>query len=229
MNNNVTSTQNIEPSWKTLFRVGGASAIAMAVLIPIQSAIFLISPPPTTVEGAFALFQANKIMGLLDYDLMLGIDYLFMILLFLALYFALRKVSPSLMAIGVTFGIIGIGIWFSSNPAFQLLNLSDQYYAAATEAQKSIILAAGQAQLVNFTGSSFNVSYIMGGIALLFITIVMLRSGIFGRKTAILGMVMSAMMFIPPTVPVIGIYFSMLSLIPTFVWLILIARRLFKM
>ncbi len=225
----MTPVQNEEPSWKTLFRTGGIAAVVMAVFIPIQSVIFLVSPPPATVEGAFALFQSNKLMGLLDYDLMLGIDYIFMILLFLALFVALRKFSPSLMAIGVTFGIIGIAIWFSSNPAFQLLILSDQYYAAATEAQKSIILAAGQAQLVNFTGSSFNASYIMDGVALLLVNIVMLRSGAFGKKTAILGIVMSALMFVPPTVPVVGIYFSMISLIPTFIWLILIARRFFRM
>src|SRR5690242_8377784 len=55
----------------TLNRIGGLAALAVVVLIPIQAAIFILWPPPTTVLGYFSVFQSNLPLGLLDLDLLL--------------------------------------------------------------------------------------------------------------------------------------------------------------
>jgi hypothetical protein len=57
----------------------------------------------------------------------------------------------------------------------------------------------------------------------------MLRSGIFGKATAVAGIVMGAMMLIPPlpflgTVPLV---LSYIVIVPTAIWDILITRELF--
>ncbi|HET7148524.1 MAG TPA: hypothetical protein VFI73_08515, partial [Candidatus Nitrosopolaris sp.] len=52
--------------WKNLYKVGGAAAITMAVLIPIQITVLFVWPPPSTVIGWFTLFEKNRLIGLLD-------------------------------------------------------------------------------------------------------------------------------------------------------------------
>ena len=65
--------------WQTLHRVGGMAALAVLVLIPIQMVVFFVWPPPNSVIGWFALFQDNALVGLLDMDLLLIVDYLLLI------------------------------------------------------------------------------------------------------------------------------------------------------
>jgi hypothetical protein len=57
----------------------------------------------------------------------------------------------------------------------------------------------------------------------------MLRSTTFNKGTAYVGILMSVLMFVPPTVGTIGLVFSLGSLVPLEIWLILIARRLFQL
>lgn len=90
-----------------------------------------------------------------------------------------------------------------------------------------MFLAAGQATLTTWTGTAFDVSYVLGGVALLIISVVMLRSTIFNRETAFVGLALGVTMLVPPTVGTIGLVISLISLLPLIIWLILIARRLF--
>jgi hypothetical protein len=155
------------------------------------------------------------------------VDQILMGLVFLALYAALKRASPSLMAIALTSGLVGIATYFASSTAFNMLSLSSQYAVATTDAQRAMFLAAGQATLTTWTGTAFDVSYVLGGVALLIISVVMLRSTIFNRETAFVGLALGVTMLVPPTVGTIGLVISLISLLPLIIWLILIARRLF--
>jgi hypothetical protein len=194
----------------------------------IQIIVFIAWPPPNTVLGYFTLFHKNGILGLLSLDLLYIVDNALVIPLYLALYAALRKDSPSFMAIALAFGLVGIATYFASNAAFEMLSLSSQYAAATTTVQRVQFLAAGQAMLAIYQGTAFNVYYILGAIATLIISMVMLRSSNFGKVTAYAGIAAGALMLIPSTAGTIGLYFAFCSLVPTAIWLILIARRLFR-
>jgi len=110
-----------------------------------------------------------------------------------------------------------------------MLSLSDQYAAATTDAQRSVFLAAGQVMLTFYNGTAFDMSYVFGGVVLLIISAVMLRSNIFSKVTAYVGILMGMLMLVPPTVGTIGLLLSLISLVPTAIWLILVARRLFQL
>lgn len=74
-------------------RIGQARrrrSVSVVVMIPLQAAVFILSPPPTTVEAYFALFQENPLLGLLDLDVLLTLDYLVMVPFYLALYVVVR-------------------------------------------------------------------------------------------------------------------------------------------
>lgn len=133
------------------------------------------------------------------------------------------------MTIATVLVVLSIAIYFASNTAFNMLILSNSYTAATTEAEKSMVLAAGQATLAIYEGTAFNASYSISTIALLIISVVMLRSSMFSKQTAVTGILMCVCMIVPPTAGKIGIMLSLLSLVPTAVWLILIARAFFQM
>ena len=108
-------------------------------------------------------------------------------LVLLALYAALRRANQSLMAIALILGLVGIAAYFASTAALEMLSLSDQYAAATTDAQRYMFLAAGQAMLAIWTGTAFDVGYILEGVSLLIIAVVMLRSTIFRKKNRLRG------------------------------------------
>jgi hypothetical protein len=216
-----------ESSWKPLYRVGGAAALIVVVLYVLQIIVFVVSPPPNSVIGFFTLFHKNALLGLLDLDLLSLADYALFVPMFLALYIALRRVSPSFMTIATTLGLIGVATYFASNTAFEMLSLSNQYAAATTDAQRSLLVASGQALLAIYQGTAFYVSYALLAIAPLLISVVILRSKTFGKVTAYVGIVANVLAFGLFVPTMIGIFLSIVSAVALLIWYILIARKLF--
>jgi hypothetical protein len=52
-----TTSRPVDTEWRGLVRLGAAAAVFVVVMIPLQAAVFILRPPPSTVEGFFALFQ----------------------------------------------------------------------------------------------------------------------------------------------------------------------------
>jgi hypothetical protein len=73
------------------------------------------------------------------------------------------------------------------------------------------------------------VGYLLGGIAMLITAVVMLRSKSFSKFIAYTGLVMGALMLVPASAGTVGLLLSLISLAPTVIWLLLIARRLFQL
>ena len=227
---NESRAEAVESSWKGLYKVGGVAALLSVLFFPIQIVVCFVSPPPDTVIGWFTLFQSNRLVGLLDLDLLLMVDQALAVLIFLALYVALRRANESFMAIAIALGLVSAVLFIASNPAFAMLSLSDQYAAAETEAQRAMFLTAGQAMLVTWQGSAFQASYILGSLAPIILSVVMLqdRSHVFGKRTAYLG-ILANVIALGLYVPKIGVYISIFSVVFLWVWYILIARSLFQL
>lgn len=215
--------------WGTLYRVAGAVALVMAGFIPIQILVYVIWPPPQTVAGWYELFRENKLVGLLDMDLLLMADQLFVSLIIVALYAALWQTGRSLMTIAITLGLLGVAIYFASTVAFEMLALSGKYVTAATESERNIVLAAGETMMATWQGTAFDFGYVCEAVAFILIAITMLRGTVFGKVTAWVGIALGVLSLVPPTVPVVGMLFAFGSLVPLVVWDILIARRFFRL
>ena len=228
MENNV-SGKAADSVLKSLFRVGGVAALIMVALVPIQIAAFVMAPQPASVADWFTLLQNNELLGLIRLDILLVVDYALFLPIFLALFFALRRTNESFIAIATVLGFSGAVIYIASNPAFSMLYLSNQYAATTADAQRSMLVAAGQAMLANFgQGTSYVASYILASIAPLIISVIMLRSKIFSKATAYTGIVANGL-GLAIFVPIFGLYLSLISVVILQVWLILIALRLFKL
>lgn len=222
----------VDSPWKGLYRVGSVAALITAVLIPIQIVVFIAWPPPLegTVTDWFTLLQDNWLLGLLGLDLLLVVEEILLIPILLALYVALRRASESVMALATTLWFVGLVLFIASNPAFEMLSLSEGYAAATTDAQRSAFLAAGQAMLASYIeqGTAFNVGYVLSSVAGVMIPFAMLRSGIFSRVTAYTG-IAGNLLGMGLFVPKIGVFLAVLSVVVLWVWYVLIAWRLFQL
>jgi len=221
--------------FRSLYRVGAVAAVMIVACILLAIPIFLLWPPPggllptpAAVIDCFTLLQRNWLVGLLDLDLVMIASAVLGVPIYLALYASLRRTSPSFMAIALVLGLVGTAAYMVVNPAFSMLSLSTHYAAATSDAQRSLFVAAGQAILATYQGTGFDLYYLLGAVATLITSVVMRRSTIFGKATAYLGIAAGLLMIVPPTAGTIGLYLSLLSLLPAAIWYILIARRLFQ-
>ena len=210
-----------------LYRVGAVSALVMLAIMVIQIIVYIIWPPPTTVEGFFTLFASSKVLGLLSMDLLYILNNAVLILIYLALFTALKPAGKTAMTISLLSGLVGICAYFASNTAFEMLSLSGQYAAASTESQKMIYLAAAEGMLAFYRGTAFLVYYVLNAIALLILAAVMIRSHFFSRGTAIVGLIAGILMSVPSTAGTVGLIFALASLVPWGVFLVSIARAFF--
>ncbi len=231
--------KTVDVGWKGLYRVGGAGAFIAALLLLIEIIVFSIWPQQTTAIDFFALFQSNKLIGLLDFYLLEMFAYILFVPIFMAIYVAIRKSSESYMIIAVILAIIGISVFLSTNNPFSLFSLSNQYAVATTEAQKSILLAAGQAIIVN-TGQravgGFNTGFFLVSIAGLIVSAVMLRSNIFSKTTAYVGILAFTisladyfrLIFLPGEI-VLLLIIAITSGLLLLIWLVLVGRKLLQL
>jgi len=220
--------ENADQNWAGLYKIGGTAALISLVFFPIQIAVFLTNPPPDTVVGWFNLLQEKTLVGLVDLDLLLMVDQVLTIMVFLALYAALKQAHPSWMVTGLAFGLVSTVLFIASNPAFAMLSLSSQYLSAANETMRTMTLAAGQAVMAAWQGSAFQASYMLGSLAAILISVVMLRSTSFSRAAAIMGVLANSIAF-GLYVPVIGVYISVFSVVFLWIWYLLLGLGLFRL
>ena len=236
--NDVASiSQNLNPDWSSLFRIGGLAALIAGVLFRrnISAELFLFTGemPPNTVSDWFGLLQNNNLLGLSLLNVFDVVNYALLGIMFLALYVALKKTNQSYMTIATAVGLTGVAVYFASNTSFSMLSLSNQYAAATTEAQKSILLAAGQTMLTINQGTGVHLSLLLLAVAGLLVSIVMLQSKTFSKITAYVGILASVFdltycvtFILLPELDALLLSAAGLCLM---VWHILVGRKLYKL
>jgi len=100
--------------------------------------------------------------------------------------------------------------------------------AATSETQKAAVLAAGHAMLAIYKGTAFQASYVFLSVAPLTIAFVMLRSSVFSKATAWIGIVGNGLGF-GFFAPAVGIWLATLSVVVLAVWNVMFARSLFRL
>lgn len=218
--------------WKPLYAVGGIAALLSVALVLAAIVTHIVWPPPPWTPGSaaqwFARFQESWLLGLLGLDLLFVFGLVLGIPLYLALYAALHHADVTVTALAIAAALVGTVLHLVSNTAFEMLALSQAYAAAATEAERAMFLAAGEATLAAYYGTAFHVSYILGYAARLLIGAVMLRSATFSKTTAYLG-ILSGIVGLGFYLPAVGLLCSVVSVVLIAVWHGLIGRRLIQL
>ena len=238
MTNQVINTETADSTYQNLYKVGGVAALVVAMLILGEVIVLAIYPPPNTIGDWFMLFQSNSVIGFLDFWGLEVPMYLMFIMMFLALYMALRKTNPSLMVIALTFALLGIGVFLATNNPSSMLSLSNQYATATTDAERSTLLAAGQALLSNTNQRAvggFNMGLFLVSAAGLLVSSVMLQGTYFSRSTAFVGILahgLSLADYLRQALTSSAIV-ALLVILPNalflVIWYVLVGRRLYQL
>ncbi|HNT77991.1 MAG TPA: DUF4386 family protein [Anaerolineae bacterium] len=217
--------------YKKLYRLGGIAVLANLVVMLISFVGYILWPyaaGTTPTQEIYTLIQTNIWGAFIALDLGVSIANLISIVIFLALYVALRRVDEAYALIALIIGLVAVAAMIAARPVFEIFTLSDLYASAGTEMDKSLYLTAGESLLVQFHGAAWHISIFFNALASLINALLMRRSQVFGRALAYIGIVTFAVatLFWAPGVGLMFLFLSMLGSVP---WSILLGRDLFRL
>lgn len=182
----VTSPDRV---WRELYRIGGVSALVATIAYIVAAVLdFAVSAVPTSGGAAMLRYiAAHRMVYIIEQVLWLA-PSIFLTLVFLSLYPALKPLNRSYAAIGAVLGIVSWAVTLArpatGGGAPALVRLSDQYAAAATDAQRAALAAAADGFIaLNYVPTVLGV---LETSSVLIVSLLMLR-GVFRRSVAYLG------------------------------------------
>lgn len=214
--------------WSGLLSTGAWVALASVALIVVQVGIYLVWPPPETTVELFEVLLDNPVRGVLALDALYVVSNLLAFLLYLALAVVLWRVSRSAVVVALGFGVLGMAAYMASPRPVEMLTLAGAY-GEGDAAERVALVATGDGMLATWMGTAFDVYYFFNLVTLLVLAVLMYRSSLFSRATAVWGLVAAALMAVPSNFGTVGLMFAMASLVPWAVFAVLVARRLLEL
>ena len=211
--------------WRGLLFAGAWCAFAAVVMIFVEIGRYLLWPPPPSTAGFFDLLLAKPALGLISLDLLFIVSNTLSYLVHVALAVVLWRVNRSAVVIALAFGVVGTAAFVASTRPVEMLTLAHAY-ADADPAGRTALLATGDGMLATWTGTGYVVYYYFGFATLLILGLLMLRSSIFSRATAVWALTSAVFMTVPANFGQVGLVFALVSLAPWSVFAILVGRRL---
>ena len=177
-------------SQKTIYRIGSAACyILLLYSLATLLIMSLIGGLPETIEQTFSILQANKLTGLLRLDILTVFVMPLYYLLFYTLFVVLKNTEHTVSTISMILVFAGVTLFLATPSVFSYLYLSDKFAIATSVFQKNQLLAAGESILASdmWHGTGAKIGGLLLQSGALLISILMLRSNVFNRATAITG------------------------------------------
>lgn len=212
----------------SLYTAAFVASLLTLLIIPAQIVVFALNPLPSRPEEWLTLFAERPLVALFHADFFLLINNVLIAIIYIAFYHLLKDTGRGPLQIALVLGFIGIAAYVSSNKTFELMNLSADYAASSDAAGRDLILAATTAVLAGWQGTAFDVYYVLNAITLLVIAGRMFRSSRIGKTAAAFGLAAGILMCVPSTAGTVGFVFSLLSLVPWYVFTVMYARVFWK-
>jgi hypothetical protein len=241
MKSEITMNTQAENDCKRLYRLGGAAALLVVLTALFEIGITFLPGGYTTTETVtdwFTLLQNDWFLGLRNLGLLNILMTAFGVPVLFALYIAHRHKGQTFAALAVTISFIGVAVFYATNRAFPMLDLGIRYSAAATEVERAVLAAAGQALLSvgqSHTPGTF-LGFALSEIGGILLSFVMLRGRVFSRAAAYAGIAGFGLLFVfeilssfVPSMRNLALFVAMPGGLANMAWYILIARRLFQL
>jgi hypothetical protein len=240
---NLYDNENSENQWKSIYTLGGVATILVIIGALLDVAIGSatggnLSALPQTAIERFAQFNKNQYLGLYNLDLLNVINQILLIPAYFALYGAHRKGKNAYALLALVIFLVGTTIFVTTNSALPMLELSKKYTLAASESQKILLAAAGEAMLARGAHGSLGVfiGFLLPNIAGLVMSYVMLTGKIFNKTTAYLGIAGSILISLyiilvtfVPGIENMATAFAMPGGLLLMAWMILFTIRFFQL
>jgi hypothetical protein len=218
-----------DPHWRQLYRIGGISGFLVAALTIVGMIVYFIwpyTPGIASVTSIFTTIQTDKFGALMSLDFFDVVIMIVTIPLFVAMYATMRQVDESFALLAFVFGLFSVIMILTARPIAEMFYLGNQYAAATTDAARLQYLASGEALSTLYAGTTWMLYIFMFGVWELITSLQMLKSRIFSKPTAYLGLVLcTGMGFF---IPVIGTALLLVTSLVSVVWFAMMARRLFQ-
>ena len=219
-----------DPSWRALYAVGSAAALLYVVMIVVPLVLVFTSPQPPTSGGEAVLqyIMSHGIIYMIELVCFVGLSVPALVV-FLALSVSLKELNKSLAAVGALFGIVSevLALALNSSPPSlngELVYLSGQYAAAATDAQRQALSTAAEGFVAG--ANAVASAGIMTALGILLLSVVMLK-GVFGKGAAYIGIATGIIGIVSEALrPLIGFAYSLYGLL-LLVWFIMVGGKLF--
>lgn len=222
--------------WSGLCWTGGVAAFLLIVYaLATMVQLVVLGGPPATAAAAFSLLHDHRIVGLLRLDLPTVLVMPLYYLLFLGLLAALWRTDRANATLSTALAFVGVTLVLATPTGLSMMWLSEKYAAATTDAARMQYLAAGEALLATdvWHGTGAIIGGILAQSGAVLISVVMLRSSVFGKPTAYLGIFMHgfdlAHIILGLLLPVVGVVFMAVAGPFYPIWLFLIGRRLLQL
>lgn len=216
---------------RSIYKLGGIAAILSMFLITFAIAAYFIWPykgNTASIESIFNILQTDLLGGLIALDVSMLIIGPITILMFLAIYTALKSINEPIAMFALILNMMAIVLVIVCRPLVELVKLSDQFALATDLIEKTRILAAAEVLRSQLDGTAWAIQTAFLMIAGLINNVLMLRTDAFRKRTAWTGIVISAM-GLPFFLPEIGLIFLFLNTIGSIPWCIFVASDLFKL
>lgn len=221
---------------KGLYLVGGISALVQVGAIAALFAVMVaLGPTLSGPEEYFSVYQQSPLAMVLRGDFLLIFLIGGYLGTFPALYVALRRDHPLVMAYATLLTVIAVAGFFVGESTFSMVHLSGQYAAATSEAVRAQLVAAGHAVIATdvWHGSA---GYV-GGVFLqgsgVVVSWIMWRSRGFSKVTAITGLLGNALDLVQhllhPIAPAVSTPIQMVMGVFYVVWFPVLARDFFRL
>lgn len=226
-----TAAPGSDPSWRDLYRAGGLAGLLAGAIYIVAAILIFATPSVPTSGGAetLAYIASHRSLYILKQILWLAPSVLAMVV-FLALYPALKHLNKSHAAIGA---VLGISAWALSlawpttgEGAPTLVYLSDRYLAAATDAERTAFATA--AEVLIATEAIPAAIGVLQTIGILVNSLVMVR-GRFPKSVAYLGVATGTIGIVSEAlISILGIAYAIYGVL-VMLWFLVIGWQLYRL
>ncbi len=219
---NVENAAQASTAWKTLYKLCGVATWLLLLYSLVTMFILIaIGGQPATAQECFSMLQQDRFTGLLRLDVLTIFFIPLYYLIFLGLYEAHRPLNGAFAALAALLVFAGLTLFLATPSVFSWLALNERFAAAAGEAEKAQLLAAGEAILASdmWHGSGPVIGSVLLQSGALLISVVMLHNRAFGKACAYVGILTHGL----DLLHILVMFFSLASGI----WLMAVAGPLY--
>jgi hypothetical protein len=208
-----------------LLRIGAAFSWLTVAAILLSIISFFIWPP--FPEDLIDVIARSHFAGIMSLDALYLVAVLFTLPLILCLYVILQNQNKALALLALISGIISVVLIVLARPIVEMVSLGDKYAHSIDKSEKAAYLAAFKSLQELFNGTSYYLHIFFGNISFIISSVLMLKSEVFNKASAVLGIVTNSIAF-GIFVPTIGPFFGFVFLVGFIPWLIIVSIRLLK-
>ncbi|MEQ1585837.1 MAG: hypothetical protein ABL895_08170 [Cyclobacteriaceae bacterium] len=227
---------------KSIYLLGAVTAlialggIMLDVVIGTITGGNLSALPQTAIER-FEQLHTSPMFGLYNLDLLNIINQIIVLPSYFALYSAHRANGKAYAELAFIIFLAGTIIFVATNTALPMLELSNKYFIAS-EGQKTLLAAAGEAMLARGAHGSLGVfiGFMLPTLASVMMSVVMLNGKVFGKITSWLGIIGNSLLLVYiilvtfiPAAKDIATALAMPGGLMAMAWMILFTIVLFKL